>query len=526
MKPYKACWCRNASNGRLLGQKCPDLTKKTHGKWYARYEAPPDASGRRRRHRVGPCDTEREVKTALVEALGRVNSGQADDDLKTKFGSYLDRWLAWKKTELKPSTFDSYQEAVELYYRPALGHIRLADLRDRHFMELYTAMRTINRPAQDQDRSDLLRRLLAARARRNGHRISTRPLTEARIRRMHAVARTALNDAVPLTLTYNPAAAVKFGKAKARKVRPLLWTAPRAERWQQTGEVPASVMVWTGTQCGAFLDYVEATDWCLYALFHVDAYYGLRRGELIGLECPDLDLTTRRIHVRQSQADDALDSTKSEDSDRQITFDKDTAAVLRAWRERQKRDQVAWGEAWADSGRVFTREDGSSLRPGWVSERFGHFIAQYGRIRRTAAEKGYEAPRLARKYRVPEEAVRVALSGPPLPPIRFHDLRHGAATMLLAAGVQIKVISEILGHATSAFTADVYTEVAEELAEQAASAIAAFVPRRGQRGSSPAVRASNGPAKAPSKPRKQTGSLRYIHKLPVQEDISSGGSGI
>jgi alcohol dehydrogenase class IV len=62
------------------------------------------------------------------------------------------------------------------------------------------------------------------------------------------------------------------------------------------------------------------------------------------------------------------------------------------------------------------------------------------------------------------------------------------------AGVQIKVISEILGHATSAFTADVYTEVAEELAEQAATAIAAFVPRRGQRGNSPAVRASNGPA--------------------------------
>jgi site-specific recombinase XerD len=50
--------------------------------------------------------------------------------------------------------------------------------------------------------------------------------------------------------------------------------------------------------------------------------------------------------------------------------------------------------------------------------------------------------------------------------------------MLLAAGQPIKVISEILGHSTSAFTVDVYTEVAEELAESAAAAIAAFVPRR------------------------------------------------
>ncbi|MGH7747703.1 MAG: site-specific integrase, partial [Candidatus Dormibacteria bacterium] len=56
------------------------------------------------------------------------------------------------------------------------------------------------------------------------------------------------------------------------------------------------------------------------------------------------------------------------------------------------------------------------------------------------------------------------------------------ATMLLAAGQPIKVISDILGHATSAFTADVYTEVAEELADAAAAALAAYIPRHGQCG--------------------------------------------
>jgi integrase len=71
------------------------------------------------------------------------------------------------------------------------------------------------------------------------------------------------------------------------------------------------------------------------------------------------------------------------------------------------------------------------------------------------------------------------------PPIWFHDLRHGAATMLIAAGQPVKVVSAILGHSTSAFTMDVYAVVAEELAEAAAVAIAAFVPRR----------ASNVPAK-------------------------------
>ena len=89
----------------------------------------------------------------------------------------------------------------------------------------------------------------------------------------------------------------------------------------------------------------------------------------------------------------------------------------------------------------------------------------------------------ARRRRVPAEAVRIALTAP-LPPIRFHDLRHGAATMLRAAKVEIKVISEILGHASTSFTDDVYTVVAEELAEQAAQAAAAFVPRRARRASS------------------------------------------
>ncbi len=85
---------------------------------------------------------------------------------------------------------------------------------------------------------------------------------------------------------------------------------------------------------------------------------------------------------------------------------------------------------------MFTREDGTALRPEWISVRFGTLAARAG-----------------------------------LPPIRLHDLRHGAATMLLAAGSPPKVISELLGHATVAFTMDIYTEIAEELAEAATTAI-------------------------------------------------------
>ena len=60
----------------------------------------------------------------------------------------------------------------------------------------------------------------------------------------------------------------------------------------------------------------------------------------------------------------------------------------------------------------------------------------------------------------------------------LHDLRHGSATLSLAAGVDIKIVQEMLGHATSAFTRDVYTSVVPEIAAAAAEAVAAIVPRR------------------------------------------------
>jgi integrase len=90
-------------------------------------------------------------------------------------------------------------------------------------------------------------------------------------------------------------------------------------------------------------------------------------------------------------------------------------------------ERLAWAGVWTDSGRCFPREDGTPLRPSWVSQRFDTLTAR--------AE---------------------------LPPITLHGLRHGSATMALAAGVPIKAISEMLGHSTSAFTADVATEVAED----------------------------------------------------------------
>jgi hypothetical protein len=106
--------------------------------------------------------------------------------------------------------------------------------------------------------------------------------------------RAALNSAITQELTtFNPAAHVELDPAKRPKG--LVWTAERVEAFRKTGQKPSPVMIWTPAQTGAFLDHVADDE--LYALFHLVALRGLRRGEACGLRWIDVDLTSRTITV-------------------------------------------------------------------------------------------------------------------------------------------------------------------------------------------------------------------------------------
>ena len=110
------------------------------------------------------------------------------------FGEYLTRRLRWweSEAELKPSTLASYREAIELYFRPGLGHVRLADLRDHHFRDLSAAMRLINRPEPGRrPKRHAPAAARAARGERHGKRLDP-PAIGGPDQRMHAVAQRAV----------------------------------------------------------------------------------------------------------------------------------------------------------------------------------------------------------------------------------------------------------------------------------------------------------------------------------------------
>ncbi|MDA2805735.1 tyrosine-type recombinase/integrase [Nocardiopsis suaedae] len=445
----KRCACRDPETGKQLGTRCPELSKRGHGKWWGRYTAPAGPNGKRRRPWVGPFDTKTQALEKVRDALTDADAIGFVPDRNVTVTAYLRGWLDSKK-KLKASTLDSYREAVELYYIPALGHLKLIDLRDHHLAELYRAIGQINRPMEDGEQpSEVLRRLVAARALSKrklaeGEKPSLkrqRPLSAARIRRIHAVISSALGTAKKRKLiSVNPADFVEL--PRVAKTKPQVWTNERVTRWQQTGKRPARVMVWTPQLAGAFLDFCEQREDRLYPLLHLVATRGLRRGEVASALWVDTDLDGAKTMSVLAGPEDDDEGPKTEKSVRTFSLDEANIALLRRWRKQQEAERSAAGEDWIDSGRIFTRPDGSPLREDYLSRHFLHLVEAAG-----------------------------------LPPIRFHDLRHCSASFALAAGVDMKVVSATLGHARYSFTADTYTSVVPEVAAAAAEATTAIIPR-------------------------------------------------
>jgi integrase len=480
---YKRCYCREAETRKPLGAKCPDLRKTSHGGWYFRYEAPAvPGESNRRRPEVGPFTTKKLADEELAATLARIGGGAAVTDRGLLVGDYLANWLKGKRLELKPDSYASYDEAVRLYFAPGVGHLRLVDLRDHHLQTLVAMMMKINRPLDGDEKPDeleLLRRLVAVRA-DDARRVlpdgekrrkkSSKPLSPARIERLFAVIRAALNDAVPSKIGVSPHEGVVLPRVEHWK--PLAWTPQREARFRdelakRTREAeaaadeagrtlttverqdiwgapdlrPVPAMVWMPGHAGAFIDYLEATSERLAVLFIVTMFCGFRRDEVLGLTWAETDLDDGVAFVRETASGDG---PKSEAGTRAVPLPGPVVEALRAWRKRQAAERLAWGPDWADAlGRVFTREDGSPVPEQWTSVRFETLAYRAG-----------------------------------LPPLRFHDLRHGTASLMKAAKVDTKFISAMLGHSRTSFTDSQYVTLFPEVQKAAAEAAAAIVPRR------------------------------------------------
>jgi integrase len=215
--------------------------------------------------------------------------------------------------------------------------------------------------------------------------------------------------------------------------------ATNARRHRPTG---TRARAWTAQELAGFLSVAGSQR--LYPALHLTAYTGMRRGEVVGLKWYDLDRSTKRLSISrtlQSVAGRPVEfDVKTRTSRRCIDIDDHTMWVLAQWRRKLYHDGLAHG----DDDWVFLNTSGRFLNPESVSQLFD----------------------------------RVVKSAPALPRIRFHDLRHTHASLLVMAGVPIKVVSERLGHSHPAFTMHTYQHLLPGMSAAAAEQFAALIADR------------------------------------------------
>jgi integrase len=194
--------------------------------------------------------------------------------------------------------------------------------------------------------------------------------------------------------------------------------------------------VWSGAQLQTFLGALDGER--LAPAFVLSAHTGMRRGEVAGLRWSDVDLAAKFIHVRQAAVvvnySLRITDVKTSHGKRTIDVNDHVVRALTTWRRNQAEEKLLLGADYDDRDLVFARPDGTPTHPEVLSRTFDRVIARIN-----------------------------------LPRIRLHDVRHTHASLLLKAGVPVKVVSERLGHATASFTLDVYSWVLPGMQADAAA---------------------------------------------------------
>lgn len=414
---------------RRRGRGEGSITQRPDGRWVARVDLG-WVNGKRRRKAVYGR-TRREVADKLPAVLRTVQRGGVLPDERQTVERFLAAWLEQKRARLRPRAWATYEQAVRLHLEPGIGKITLSKLTPA----------AIDAWFQEHQKAGA----------------STRAIRYAR-----SVLRAALNQARRWRLiTDNAAELVEPPRHHAREIAPL-----------------------TPDQARTLLESVKGDR--LGAIVSVAMAAGLRLGEALGLRWSDVNLEAGTLSVRQalerSGGDAAarrpliverraivtrlkaapkrsaerrelrqqlkalrsrwrdvrttlkLTEPKSARSRRTIRLPGVVASALKAHRTRQLEERLAAGGGWEDSGLVFTSPIGTAMDPRNVSRAFTAMLV--------TAEIDH---------------------------IRFHDLRHTAATLLLAQGVDPRTIMETLGHSQISLTMNTYSHVLPALQAAAAA---------------------------------------------------------
>ena len=408
-----------------------------------------------------PKQAEKEAKRQAAMFEERCRTGQILDT-NTRFSEFVEIWLRdYAEKQLEPRTLTRYKELLRRI-NAAFGNSKINAIQPHHLTAFY------NNLAEKGIRADIKYKPTETAA----ELVNGKDLTRTELSRLSGVSVAVLRSCSAGNNVSSESAqkiAAYFGKDIAE-----LFTAQEdkglsdktimhyhrllssiftvAVQWQVIFSNPCDRVKPPKVKRkeARYLDEYEAADllkaldgepFKYVVMVQLLLYTGLRRAELLGLEWRDIDYLKRCVHIRRNSlyvADKGTfeGSTKNESSNRVINLPDNAVQLLKEYKRYQDSIIQEMGTAWQGTGRLFTIKDGKPMHPDTLSGWFHEFVKRKG-----------------------------------LPDVSVHSLRHTHATLMIAAGVNIKTVSSRLGHASVTTTGNIYTHAIKSADEAAAEVI-------------------------------------------------------
>lgn len=332
-----------------------------------------------------PHQIERELQRQKIMFENSVESGQYVNAKNIKLAEFCKEYLEMTESALSPTTWRSYQRTIELRINPALGHIKLSDLRPLHVQRF---IKQLEEPGKVIDKN--------ARYKKGKHEAESKCLSPATVKRIHAVLQSILGRAVRLGLIeVNPADSAKIDLPHT--------------------ELP-EVQILDEDAAVAVLDALGTEPLKYQVLIHLALCLGCRRGELIALHWSNIDFEKGMVRIERSAykltgTPEKLKDPKNRSSIRTLTIPEYCCKLLTTYHAEQTAERIKLGTLWQDGDFIFTQWNGKEMNPDTASKWFSAFLKRHN-----------------------------------LPHVKFHALRHSSATLALQDGANIKAVAAHLGH--------------------------------------------------------------------------------
>lgn len=415
---------RGAQGAGTIRKKTVTRNGKPYTYWEGRVTTGHDPGTGKQVQRSFTGKTQKEVREKMQAAAVELTAGTYTEPSKMTLGQWLDIWLEDYCKDKKYQTAKHYRAQVKEHIKPTLGAVKLSQLSPHIIQRFYNRLLEAGKTVSKKDPAGKV-------IRKDGKIVTEQvPLSPKSVHNVHHVLHKALAVAVDIGhLKSNPADRVTLPKLERPEIHPL-----------------------SDDLVKAFFQAIAGDEY--ENILKVILFTGMRESEAVGLTWDAIDFNTGTINIsrqleKRTIADGGpvLSSPKSHKARiiKPAQFVLDILTRQQAEQAAQKQRAGAAWEGWKTAAEqktafVFTNAIGAHLQQKTV----------YMHFKKTAAKIG-------------------------TPDSRVHDLRHTFAVLSLQNGDDVKTVQGNLGHATAAFTLDVYGHVSERMKEASAARMDAYI---------------------------------------------------